>query len=156
MVEISSFWHTPGGKCDLGVMELLSIKSWLDNGYKFLLWTYDLDTPLFKRIESFYPNFQIMDANEILPYNQFFLDDRGAGVAAFSDYFRYHMLATVGGTWADLDMVALNFFDYSKRDYIFNTEIDLYDSPSRITCSLLRFPKNSDLANTIIDHKLKQ
>lgn len=38
--EISSFWYTPKGYKSIGLMELLSIKSFIDNGYKFILYTY--------------------------------------------------------------------------------------------------------------------
>ncbi len=34
--EISSFWYTPRGYKGIGLMELLSIKSFIDNGYKFI------------------------------------------------------------------------------------------------------------------------
>lgn len=46
--EISSFWYTLKGYKGIGLMEILTIKSWLDNGYKFYLYTYNLDDKIFK------------------------------------------------------------------------------------------------------------
>lgn len=91
MVEISSFWHTPQGSKGISVIELLSIKSFCDNGYKFVLYTYEADSAIYHKIASELENFEVRDANMIVPFSEYFSDDRGAGVAAFSDYFRYHL-----------------------------------------------------------------
>lgn len=78
-------------------MELLSIKSFIDNGYKFILYTYNLDDKIFNKLNEIFDDFQLKDANEIVPFENYFGDDRGAGVAAFSDYFRFNMLYTGWG-----------------------------------------------------------
>ncbi len=94
---ISSFWYTPKGYKGIGLMELLSIKSFLDNGYKFELYTYNLDDRIFNKLNEIFDDFELKDAGEIIPFENYFSDDRGAGVAAFSDYFRFNMLYLRGG-----------------------------------------------------------
>lgn len=95
--EISSFWHSRKGYKGIGIMEILCIKSWLDNGYRFCLYTYDLDDKMFNKFSELNSDFVIKDANSIIPYSELFFDDRGAGMAAFSDYFRFNMIAMGGG-----------------------------------------------------------
>ncbi|RTJ58246.1 glycosyltransferase [Campylobacter jejuni] len=151
MTEISSFWYTPKGYKGIGLMEILTIKSWLDNGYKFHLYTYKLSDKIFLKFQELFDNFTLKDANEIVPFEEYFSDDRGAGVAAFSDFFRFNLLYLRGGVWVDLDMVCLNPYDYNEKEYIFSKEIDDDPNKTRITTSLLKFPKQSEFGKLIID-----
>ncbi|HEF6131454.1 TPA: hypothetical protein R8N59_000240 [Campylobacter jejuni] len=153
MTEISSFWYTPKGYKGIGLMEILTIKSWLDNGYEFCLYTYDLKDKIFLKFQESFSNFILKDANEIVPFSEYFSDDRGAGVATFSDYFRYILLYLRGGVWVDLDMVCLNHMDLSQ-EYIFNQETD-ENGIERITNSFLKFPKNSDFGKNLIQEAKK-
>ena len=157
--EIGSFWYTQkdkrrggGGHRGIGLMELLSIKSFIDHGYNFTLYTYDLEDKLFLKLCDLFDRFKIEDASKIVPFEDFFLDDRGAGIAGFSDYFRFKMLDSEFGkdVWVDLDMVCLNFYDFSQEDYIFSQEMERGASHSRITTSLIKFPKNSDFGKQLI------
>lgn len=151
---ISSFWYTPKGYKGIGLMELLSIKSFLDNGYKFELYTYNLDDKIFNKLNEIFDDFILKDANEILPFANYFSDDRGAGVAAFSDYFRFNMLYKRGGVWVDLDMVCLNHIDLNQN-YIFSQEIDEDETKPRITTSFLKFPKGSGFGKNLINEANK-
>lgn len=90
--EVSSFWYIPKGYKGIGLMEFLSIKSFIDNGYKFVLYTYNLENKIFNKLNELFDDFELRDANEIVPFENYFSDDKGAGVAAFSDYFRFNML----------------------------------------------------------------
>ncbi|HDZ5228145.1 TPA: hypothetical protein RJ338_000641, partial [Campylobacter jejuni] len=154
MTEISSFWYTPKGYKGIGLMEILTIKSWLDNGYKFHLYTYNLDDKIFLKFQELFSNFILKDANEIVPFSEYFSDDRGAGVAAFSDYFRFNLLYQRDALWVDLDMVCLNHMDLSQ-EYIFTQEIDKDETKPRITTSFLKFPKNSDFGKNLIQEAKK-
>ncbi|HHT6983367.1 TPA: glycosyltransferase [Campylobacter jejuni] len=154
MTEISSFWYTPKGYKGIGLMEILTIKSWLDNGYKFHLYTYNLDDKIFLKFQELFSNFIFKDANEIVPFSEYFSDDRGAGVAAFSDYFRFNLLYQRDALWVDLDMVCLNHMDLSQ-EYIFTQEIDKDETKPRITTSFLKFPKNSDFGKNLIQEAKK-
>lgn len=150
--EISSFWYTPKGYKGIGLMELLSIKSFIDNGYKFILYTYNLDDKIFRKLDELFDDFELKDANEIVPFENYFSDDRGAGVAAFSDYFRYYMLYQKDAIWVDLDMICLNYIDLNEK-YIFSQELDIQADKSEkylITTSFLKFPKKSNFGENLI------
>ncbi|EIA3705499.1 hypothetical protein K7F15_001783, partial [Campylobacter jejuni] len=151
--KISSFWYTPKGYKGIGLMEILTIKSWLDHGYKFHLYTYNLEDKIFLKFQELFDNFILKDANEIIPFEEYFSDDRGAGVASFSDFFRYNLLYLRGGVWVDLDMVCLNFYDY-KQDYIFNSEF-AKSNEQAITNSFLKFPKQSEFGKLLIEEAKK-
>ncbi|WP_410002920.1 glycosyltransferase [Campylobacter volucris] len=148
--DICSFWYTPKGYKGVGLMELLSIKSFLDNGYKFQLYTYNLDDKIFNKLEKLFDDFELKDANEIIDFKNFFYDNLGVGISAFSDYFRFKLLYLKGGVWVDLDMVCLNYFDFNKYDYIFNSESEINLKNQRITTSLLKFPKGSKLGEILL------
>lgn len=152
--EISSFWYTPRGYKGIGLMEFLSIKSFIDNGYKFILYTYNLDDKIFNKLNEIFDDFELKDANEIIPFEDYFSDDRGSGVAAFSDYFRFNMLYKLGGVWVDLDMICLNYIDLNK-EYIFTQEVDEDSAKSRITTSFLKFPQYSDFGKNLIQEAEK-
>ncbi|EIS7942898.1 hypothetical protein L0290_001671, partial [Campylobacter jejuni] len=155
MTEISSFWYTPKGYKGIGLMEILTIKSWLDHGYKFHLYTYNLEDKIFLKFQELFDNFILKDANEIIPFEEYFSDDKGAGVAAFSDFFRFNLLYLRGGVWVDLDMVCLSHYDYDKKEYIFSKEIDDDPNKARITTSLLKFPKQSEFGRLLIEEAKK-
>ncbi|EGG1139979.1 hypothetical protein IDD79_000729, partial [Campylobacter jejuni] len=156
--EISSFWYTPRGYKGIGLMELLSIKSFIDNGYKFILYTYNLDDKIFKKLDELFDDFELKDANEIVSFKNYFRDDRGSGVAAFSDYFRYNLLYLKkkkgGGVWVDLDMICLNYIDLNE-EYIFTQEVDEDNKKSRITTSFLKFSRYSDFGKNLIQEAEK-
>ncbi|EAL5964128.1 hypothetical protein DSN88_09270, partial [Campylobacter jejuni] len=154
MTEISSFWYTPKGYKGIGLMEILAIKSWLDNGYEFHLYTYNFSDKIFLKFQELFDNFILKDANEIVPFSEYFSDDRGAGVAAFSDYFRFNLLYQRDTLWVDLDMVCLNHVDLIQ-EYIFTQEIDKDEAKPRITTSFLKFPKNSDFGKNLIQEAKK-
>ncbi|MCR8683866.1 glycosyltransferase [Campylobacter sp. LMG 17559] len=152
--EISSFWYTPKGYKSIGLMELLSIKSFIDSGYKFILYTYNINDEIFKKLDELFDDFELKDANEIVSFRNYFKDDRGAGVAAFSDYFRFNLLYLKGGVWVDLDMICLNYIDLNE-EYIFTQEVDEDNTKSRITTSFLKFPQYSDFGKNLIQEAEK-
>ncbi len=123
--EISSFWYTPRGYKGIGLMELLSIKSFIDNGYKFILYTYNLDDKIFKKRLVI-----------ILDTIYFILKKKG------------------GGVWVDLDMICLNYIDLNE-EYIFTQEVDEDNKKSRITTSFLKFSRYSDFGKNLIQEAEK-
>jgi hypothetical protein len=78
-------------KGPLGRLARLSLASFLSQGFKVALWTYDKaalgDTGA-----------ELRDAAEIAPLS--------ADMAALSSLIRYRLLATEGGLWSDMDVVA--------------------------------------------------
>lgn len=70
----------------------LSLASFLARGFKVMLWTYDP-----RALSGF--GAALRDANEIAP--------RTGDMAALSSLIRYKLLASQGGIWSDMDIVAL-------------------------------------------------
>jgi 4-hydroxybenzoate polyprenyltransferase len=134
--KVNSLWI--GNK--LSNMELLTIRSFIENGYEFYLWTYG-------KLKNELPDSVIIcNANEIIPYNEVFVYKsksqfgNGQGsVAGFSDIFRYKLLYEKGGWWVDMDVTCLRPFDVVS-DYFFR-----YHHELGIVGNVMKTPKNSPL-----------
>lgn len=100
---IQSFWTGP-----ITNMERLCIKSYLDNGHEFHLYTYESLTGLPVGVK-------VKDANEIIPREQM---EKFSNPQQFSDHFRYSLLFKLGGWWMDMDTVCLRPFTFSQ-EYVF-------------------------------------
>jgi glycosyltransferase involved in cell wall biosynthesis len=107
----------------LSRMELLTLRSFVQQGHRFHLWAYDhITTPI--------PDGVVLeDATAILPRSAIFkrraVDEQsgvGAGSygAPFSDLFRYKLLHDKGGYWADMDVTCLKPFP-SDTPYLFRS-----------------------------------
>jgi hypothetical protein len=107
-ITVQSLWI--GNK--LSRMEIYSIKSFLNLGFKFHLYTYE-------KVEGIPNGVVIKDGNKILPKKEVFKLKQT--FLPFSDIFRYKMLYEVGGYWVDLDMIAVKMFDFTEP-YIFSSE----------------------------------
>lgn len=80
-------------------LERLAMRSFVAMGYNLTMWTYNPDLQV--------PDGVLKgDANEILPENQIF-KNRVGSYAGFSDLFRYAVLNTRGGMYADTDVIAV-------------------------------------------------
>ena len=93
------FW----AKSPISPLETLCMKSFLRNKYELWVWTYDekLQLP---------DGASLKNANELIDESELFLNQRGS-YAGFSDYFRYKVLNTFGGLYADTDVIALKEAD---------------------------------------------
>lgn len=122
-----SFWW--GGS--ITPYEALCMRSFIDHGHSYHLYTYALDLKV--------PNGVILrDAAELLPKEDYFeYDGPGRGSpSAFSNIFRYKLLAIIGGWWVDADVICLSgqiplcehFFAF-ESDSIVNGAV-LYFPPS--------------------------
>jgi mannosyltransferase OCH1-like enzyme len=95
-----TFWY--GGP--LSPYEWLCIKSFVDRGHRFYVYTYDQDINVPEKVV-------VCDASEIIDRSQMFFYRKGPGkgsVAAFANLFRYLMLNIKGGWWVDTDVVCLS------------------------------------------------
>lgn len=108
----------------LSPIEELTIRSFLRQGYSFVLWTYNREP------YSVPPGAICKDANEILDRSAVFSYQRknqfghGQGsFAGFSDIFRYRLLYLYGGWWTDMDITCLRRLP-SGTPYIFRTVKD--------------------------------
>ena len=94
----------------LGLIEQLSIASFLRNGCEYHLYCYE-------KIEGVPAGAIVRDASEILPASEIFYYSHGLGkgsVAAFANLFRYKLLFKRGGWWMDTDMVCLRPMEISE------------------------------------------
>jgi hypothetical protein len=81
---------------ELSRLARLSLASFLANGYRVTLWSYDPD--------HLRPDFaDVQDASTLLPMSA----EDTTNMAYLTSLFRYRVLAEQGGIWADLDVVAL-------------------------------------------------
>jgi len=145
--QIQCFWH--GNK--LSLVELLTLKSFINNGYKVNLWRYD------NRIDIDRPHgVEIRDANEVIPQDKIFFytgkgDCRAGSLGGFSDIFRYHLLYKFGGTYIDMDSVSLTPFNFDEFDYIIKPHIGC-----KTVGNLLKAPAGCDFLKSCIDETEKQ
>ncbi|MFN8554572.1 MAG: hypothetical protein U0103_24140 [Candidatus Obscuribacterales bacterium] len=125
---VNSFWYGNS----LTPYEVLCIKSFLDHGHSFRLYSYDhLDVP---------DGVELCDASDILPRNQLFFYRSGPGagsVGAFANKFRYALLEKMGGWWVDMDIICLTD-DLPDCDMFFS-----YEEGTRINNGMVRFPPSS-------------
>jgi hypothetical protein len=125
---------------ELSLMELLTIESFIANGYTFHLWTYE-------PIKTNLPKSCICcDANQIIPLNQVFKykysSQFGTGkgsYAGFSDIFRYKLLHDQGGWWVDMDVTCIKPFDV-EVPYFFREHHSL-----PLVGNVMKAPKGSEL-----------
>jgi len=92
----------------LSVMEQLAIRSFLDHGHPFHLYTYG-------DVENVPAGTVVRPGTEILPEQEIFCYQSGYGkgsFSAFSNCFRYKLLLERGGWWADMDAVCLRPLDF--------------------------------------------
>ena len=89
-----------------------SIKSWLNNGFEYHLYTY-------YPVENIPDGVIVKDARDILPESEIFYYHNA--LTPFSDYFRFKLLYERGGAWTDCDIYCINKFDILE-DYLFISE----------------------------------
>lgn len=118
-------------------LEKLSIKSFIDNGHEYHLYTY-VD------VQGIPTGAVIKDANEILPISKIFHCKDGR-LSPFTDWFRYEMIYQNGGYWVDLDYVCLKPFDL-KQEMVY-----CYDDGGAIWNAVLKFPKGNLIMREMAD-----
>ncbi len=82
------------------LMAELCIRSFLDHGHRFQLFTYN-------DYDNIPEGAIVRDAREILPEDVVFQHENGS-LAPFADWFRSEFLVREGGFWTDLDVVCLS------------------------------------------------
>ena len=107
-IIVQSLWVGP----ELSRMEIYSIKSFLNLGYEFHLYTYE-------KVKGIPSKVKIKNGNNIMPRNTIF--KLKSTYLPFSDIFRYKMLYEKGHYWVDLDMIAIKKFNFNQP-FIFSSE----------------------------------
>jgi len=94
---------------EVGLLERLSMASFVANGHAYHLYSYDEPAHLPAGVE-------LRDAAQILPRERIFRYASGkekGGYSGFADVFRYKLLRDKGGWWADTDVICLKPFTHS-------------------------------------------
>lgn len=104
---IQSLWIGSG----LGVMQQLSVRSYLANGHEFHLYAYNdmANVPV---------GAVVKDGNSIVPAYKI---KEFKGAAQFYDYFAYALLSQKGGWAVGMDTICLKPFDH-RTDFVFPTD----------------------------------
>lgn len=137
VARFQSFWF---GK-SLPPCTTLCMKSFIDHGHEYDLYSYgSVDVP---------EGVRVLDANEILPRSEIFMNQRGAArgsVAGFSDIFRYRLLMLRGGWWVDTDVVCLS----SK---VPEGEIFIERESEELICNaVIKFPKGHQFVEALYEN----
>lgn len=133
---IRSFWH----RGPLPVRTWLCLKSFIDHGHRFVLYSYDEP-----RVP---PGVLLLDARTILPESDVFLYATGPGqgsVAAFSNVFRYKLLWEYGGWWVDTDVLCLD------RPLPENEMAFGWESDAALCNAVVKLPRRHWLAERLYD-----
>ena len=107
---IQSLWI---GK-SLSKLEQLSMKSFIDHGHTYHLYTYD-------NVENIPNGVVVKDGNDILSKDEIYTYKNGS-VSAFSNLFRFTLLYKKGGYWVDTDLICLKKFTFKEDDIVLSTE----------------------------------
>jgi hypothetical protein len=132
---VQSLWIGP----PLSVMERLVIRSFLDHGHPFHLYTYG-------EVGNVPAGVIVRPAAEIMPVEEVYRCRRGYGrgsYAPFSDGFRYKLLFKRGGWWADLDAVCTRPLDFPD-EHVLGYEREP-DGRLHVAIGLIRAPAGSPL-----------
>jgi glycosyl transferase family 2/alpha 1,4-glycosyltransferase len=117
--RFQTFWH--GGP--LSPYELFCLRSFIDWGHAVDLYTYDVKLAVPAGV-------RVCDADELIAQDKVFVyEAEGFGKgspSAFSNFFRYKLLADRGGWWIDTDVVCLTdgiptdseFFARQDADFV--------------------------------------
>jgi hypothetical protein len=103
-------------------VEELSMLSYLRNGWRYHLYAYD-------DIGNIPEGVEVMDANLIVPREEVFVEKAKSGahkgsLGAFSDYFRYALLAKKGGLYSDTDVINLRRFEPNGQNFVSTEHTD--------------------------------
>jgi hypothetical protein len=133
-MEFSSFWH--GGEFPPHCW--ICLKSFIDHGHNLTLYCYrDLGVPA---------GVQIRDAEEILPATSIFYYEKGPGtgsISAFSNVFRYKLLADRGGWWVDVDVLCMSD-NLPEQDIAFG-----WESEQALGTAILKLPIGHSLSTQL-------
>ncbi|NLF71788.1 MAG: hypothetical protein GX575_22380 [Candidatus Anammoximicrobium sp.] len=130
----------------LSVMEQLTIRSFLDHGHVFHLYTYE-------DVQDVPAGTVVKPGIEILPEQEIFCYQSGYGkgsFSAFSNCFRYKLLLERGGWWADLDAVCLRPLDFSN-DYVLGYEREPLGE-WHVAAGLIKAPAGSPIIEFCWEH----
>lgn len=128
MRELASLWI---GK-RLGELEIISIQSFLRQGHKLTVYSYE-------PVENLPEGVVGGDADQIMPRGNIVRYYKNNSPALHSDLFRYQMIRQTGALWVDLDIVAFRAFEF-ESEWVFG-----YEGPDEINGAVLGLPRDSGM-----------
>lgn len=128
---VQSLWI--GGR--LSQLEKLAIRSFLYHNHEYHLYVY-------RDVEGVPAGTVVKDASTIIPESEIFTYRNGS-FAAFSNWFRYRLVAQTGDFWVDTDIVCVAEFDFD------NEPIFGFQEPGVVNNAVLRFPPNDPIMRTM-------
>lgn len=114
----------------LGPIELASAASFLRMGNPLTVYSYS-------PIENLPAGVEGRDANEVFPARRIAVYAHEQSPSLHSNFFRFALMRNTDHTWVDLDMIALQPFDF-QGDRIYG-----YEKVDQVNCAVLRLPKSS-------------
>jgi len=123
----------------LSKLEQVCLKSFIDNGHEFHLYTYE-------DVDNIPEGIIIKDGNEILDKSEIFRYQNGS-VSAFSNLFRFTLLYKKGGIWVDTDVICVKPFLF-EDEIVIMSEPDKYYNENIITSCFIKLPQNSLISKT--------
>ncbi len=117
-VRLGSLWI--GG--NLSWLEQLCIKSFLDHGHEFTLYTYE-------GVTNAPEGTRVADANAVFPADTFITHRRSGSPAVHADAFRYRMVAETGLTWVDVDVLCMRPWSITSG-HVFG-----WEKPGKLVCN---------------------
>ena len=132
---IASFWYGS----DLSWLEAVCIKSYLDRGHQFVLYTAGTLTGIPEGTD-------VRDVSEILWPAPFDITDNDRlRVAVFSDIFRLRMIEKTGFIWVDLDAYCVRPFDFDSPYVFARSKRDTFPN------GVIGLPKDSTTLRLMLD-----
>ena len=126
----------------LSNLEKISSNSFVQAGYSTVIWSYG-------GLDNAPKGAEVRDARLVLPESLIFRGKSGS-LAQFSDLFRYAVLNTHGGMWADTDVVALAPPDAIGPQPFLVTERDQTKPIKALAKRLLRRPEGRSVNSNVI------
>jgi len=136
MREVGTLWI--GGS--LSWMEQLCLKSFVDQGQKITLFSYE-------DIDNVPAGVTRRDGRDILDTDDFIKYEKKDSFALFADYFRIHMIQqNPGMIWVDTDVYCHRPLEYDS-DYVLGFELP---GGKRVNNAVLGLPVNSPILNDML------
>lgn len=141
-MEINSFWVGE----EIGLLEKLTVQSFIDNNHEFVLWVYN------PHIKNLLPGKVIIkDANKIIDETQLFrysgLGNCPTGsVGGFFELFKYTFLNKFGGWFVDMDVTCLeNFKNLDSKDIVIKSNYK-----TKASSSIIKLPRLDNVIGKLI------
>jgi hypothetical protein len=137
LAKVSSLWVGS----QLSLAHKIAISSFIYHGHNVKIYVYDKSIEVPSGVEK-------ADANTIIKESLVFR--HYDSYAAFSDLFRYAMIAKTGETWIDADTFSFSDSFFDDQEYVFIKESDnIYGA------GILKAPANSDFIKSLYSYSKK-